>query len=173
MSKPLYPSFNPLKPDSLKKDPTHFAVNELFVRSPILSDLMKKVEQLTKLNLLVLEKLDPSLARHCRVLSCEDGTLVLSTSSPAWGHTLRFNEMNILSDLRGHPEWCGLKSIRTRVYPPHEIESHEVQANPHTSSKFPKPTLTKTGSDALHAIANRVESHRLQDALLRLAKRFS
>jgi len=160
-------------------DPKNHTLTELFVNSPILSELLKKVEQLSKLNRLVLEKLDPQLARHCRVLSCNEGILVLSTSTPAWGHTLRFNEIDILSTLRNYPEWCGLKSIRIRVTPHEGFDSEASSALiPRTTSSSSSSlssssrfALSNAAADLLNITASQVEADRLKKALSKLATR--
>lgn len=102
------------------KNDTNYTINEVLTRSPILSELLKKVEQLTKLNLSALkalEKIDPSLAKHCRVMNCRDGILMIATTSAVFGHTLRFLSLDLLSSLRSEPEWCGLTAIQFQVRP--------------------------------------------------------
>lgn len=142
------------------------SLTELFTTSPILSKLVKKVDQLTKLNRTILAQLDPDLAKHCRVTSCREGILTLTTSSPVWGHTLRFSEIELLSTLRSYPEWCGLKAVRTSVQP---LEAPCVEAS--DTLPFPKPVLTKTSAECLKKTAESIESVMLKKALLKLADR--
>src|ERR1700722_1515422 len=85
--------------------------------SPILSEIVNKVDQLAKLNRIVHQKLDPELTKYCRVANLRDGILILSTSSPATGHLLRFAKAELLSTLRIEPQWCHLKSIKIHVRP--------------------------------------------------------
>jgi hypothetical protein len=141
-------------------------VSELFTTSPILSELMKKVEQLTKLNRTVVAQLDPELAKHCRVTNCREGILTLTTSSPAWGHTLRFSEIELLSTLRSYPEWCGLKAVRTFVRPLEVSYSSETFVSP-----FPEPILKSVSAEFIKKAAESVESSLLRKALIKLANR--
>jgi len=143
----------------------HYSFSELFNTSPILSELLKKVEQLTKLNRSVVNQLSPRLAHTCQVMSCQDGILKLSTSSPAWGHELRFAEAELLSKLRSSPEWRALKAVKTYVQPPQESFSHAYRA------PFPKPTLTTTSAAYLKIAAENTTCSPLRTALLKLANR--
>jgi len=142
----------------------NLTLTELFRTSTILSEFIKKVEQLTKLNRTILNLLDPVLAKQCRVTSCREGILMLTTSSPAWGHRLRFSELDLLSSLRQHPEWAGLKAVRTQVQPE---EKSFMTPSPHA----PLPCLTRRHADFLETAATEVTSPSLRCALLNLAKR--
>ncbi len=97
--------------------PEH-SLQEILTQSSLLKDMTQKASKLVKLNQAVLKKLDPKLAPHCRVTNLRDGILILATHSPAFGHMLRFSEIELLSALRQEPEWCGLSSIQSRVSAP-------------------------------------------------------
>lgn len=151
----------------------NLTLSKLLTSTPILCELVKKVEELTKLNKVVLSQLDPKLARHCRVHSYEAGILTLSTHSSAWGHTLRFAESDLLSHLRSYPEWCGLKSIRSRVLPP--IETH-IDADTAATTQIiaatrKTPLITKKDAEILKQTAKHIASESLKKALLKLASR--
>jgi hypothetical protein len=150
----------------------NLTVSKLLTTSPILCELVKKVEALTKLNQVVAAQLDPQLSKHCRVHSYEAGILTLSSSSPAWGHTLRFAESELLSRLRSYPEWCGLISIRSRVLPENSVGMEAENTEPtSTIAAIPKPIITKKDADFIQGAANNVNSESLRNALLKLAHR--
>lgn len=146
-----------------------FSLTKLLTSKPILCELVKKVEELTKLNQAVLARLEPPLSHHCRVHSYENGILTLSTESPAWGHTLRFSKPDLLSHLRAYPEWAGLKSIRSRVLPP-APEDSPPNPNLHQQAGS-KPILSKTEALCLQQAAFSIGSESLRKALLNLAHR--
>lgn len=156
----------------------NLTLSKLLSSTPILCELLKKVEELTKLNQVVLKQLDPKFAKHCRVQSYENGILTISTNSPAWGHTLRFAESDLLSHLRSFKEWCGLKSVRSRVVPCNEIDTF-YQDNVSSEQSIikglapirPTPTITKKDAELLRLAANTVTSASLREALLKLATR--
>lgn len=87
----------------------------LLQTAPNLHKLLSKLEQLQQLNGIVAANLEPALATQCRVANLRDGILILSTTSPAWKHKLRFATIDLLSALRAHPQWSSLKSIEVRI----------------------------------------------------------
>ena len=113
---------------------------EILIISPILSQIVNKVEQLAKLNRIVHQKCNPELRKHCRVANYRDGILILTTHSSAVGHLLRFEKSELLTALRSLPEWCHLKSIKIHVRPkpPGSEIAPLPQAGPQTT---PVPLL--------------------------------
>lgn len=82
------------------------------------ADLQKfttKLSQLEQLSNFIANYLEPTLASQCKVANLRDGSLILTTTSPAWNHKLRFVSLELLSALRKNPLWSGLKSIEVRV----------------------------------------------------------
>lgn len=138
-------------------------------------EIIRKTEHLNKLNRLVQSKLDPTLSAHCRVANLRDGILVLTTSSPAFGHLLRFKSIDLLSALRAEPQWCGLKSIQTRVCPEHPLTLAAlplVQSNAKEQALGSMgPSLSVQSAELLKNTANNIQSPRLRHALLKLASR--
>lgn len=88
---------------------------KLLYNAPNLHKLLDKLEQLKQLNQFVAAHLEPSLAAQCQVANLRDGILILSTTSPAWKHKLRFVTLDLLSALRANPAWSSLKSIEVRI----------------------------------------------------------
>lgn len=98
-------------------EPKECSLTNILTTSPILSQIVRKVDQLAQLNRIVHQKLDPALAKHCRVANYRDGILILTTHSSTTGHLLRFAKSELLSTLRAMPEWCHLKAIKIHVRP--------------------------------------------------------
>ncbi len=146
------------------KEPIKHTVVEIFTHSPRLGLIVNKVEQLSKLNRLVHEKLDCNLAKYCRVANVRDGILILTTSSPATGHLLRFAISDLLTALRAEPEWCHLKSIKTQVHP--------LQPGTNTAAKpsYPPVTLSCSNREMVASIAQTIDNPSLQQALHRLSQ---
>jgi hypothetical protein len=142
-----------------------FDLTSVITNTPVLQSLLCKAEQLVKLNRLVLQKLDPSLRNHCQVTNLKNGILTLSTPSSAFGHQLRFQEMDILSLLRSNPEFCGLKSIHIQVRP------NPITEPPSVTEIFPRPTLSLQSASVIIDAAERASSPSLRKALLKLSKR--
>lgn len=137
---------------------------EILTISPILSQIVNKVEQLAKLNRIVHQKCDPELRKHCRVANYRDGILILTTPSSAIGHLLRFSKSELLTTLRSLPEWCHLKSIKIHVRP--NPPGLEITPEPPTQNlrRLSPPVV-----QALQETALGIDFQALQQALLRLA----
>lgn len=133
----------------------------LLTTSPGLRPLVEKINDLAKLNRIVLKNLDPSLAPHCCVSNLRDGILILTTSSPTWGHQLRFSSMTLLNKLRENPQWAGLKSIQTLVRP-------EEIPNIGTETVI-RPLITEKNAMQVADSASLLPGSRLSQALLRLS----
>ncbi len=138
---------------------------EILAKSPILSRFIQKIDDLSKLNQALKTHLDPSLAPQCQVVNLCQGKLILCTTSSIWGHQLRFQEMELLSQLRTYPEWCGLTSIHSKVLP----SMPTLRASKFEYTGFSRPTLSATSADTLKQTARTIRHPRLQAALLRLA----
>jgi hypothetical protein len=146
--------------------PQKHSMIEILTTSPILSQIVNKVEQLAELNRIVHQKCNPELRKHCRVANYRDGILILTTHSSAIGHLLRFEKSELLTALRSLPEWCHLKSIKIHVRP-----------NPSGSEITPIPTsetrafslLPSHISTELKKTALNIHFLPLQQALLCLA----
>ena len=87
----------------------------LLQTAPNRNKLLAKIELVKQLNQFIAAHLEPSLAAQCRVANLRDGILILSTTSPAWKHKLRFAALELLSSLRVNPRWSYLKSIEVRI----------------------------------------------------------
>ncbi len=142
------------------------SLTDILIQSPVFSEMASKVEQLSKLNYIVHQKLAPDLAKHCRVANLRDGILILTTTSPTYGHLLRFSEVDLLTELRADPRWCHLKSIKTHVRPP-------IGEAKHPKDILPKPFLSVLNAAVIETTASYIAPSSLQKALLRLSKRVS
>lgn len=144
---------------------TYRAVTSLLRTTPDLQKFVDKLEQLEHMNRYLASHLEPGLANNCRVANLRDGSLVLSTTSPAWHHKLRFATMDLLSALRANPLWSGLKSIEVRVdyLPP----SHDDTP---TNFKTPNP-ISVQNAKLLRQTATHIRNEKLAEAMTRLAKR--
>lgn len=143
---------------------TNQSFTSLLSKDPALNKLITKIQNLEQLNQVIATKLDASLLNNCVVSNIRDGTLILSTNSPAWNHKLRFQSLDLLSSLRADPRWSGLKAIELRVdYIP-------LQSN---SSSFATKTIPLSPSNAklLNDLAGNLDCKPLADAIRRLAKK--
>lgn len=102
---------------SSNKYTSHHRFKNLLEQTPTLEHLLKKANEIRRLNQTLKTDLDPALAQHCKVANLNQGRLILATSSPAWNHQLRFSKGDLLSSLRKRPEWCGLVAIESFIQP--------------------------------------------------------
>lgn len=156
------------------KHQSYKAFTNLLHTAPDLQKFVAKLQHLEQINSYLGAHLDANLVKHCRVANLRDGAIILSTTSPAWHHKLRFVSLDILSTLRANPLWSGLKSVEIRVDYLQSIE-HDTSTNIKTSSrpsaqnaKLLQETATQIGnkklSDSLSRLASRLKQSPLKDA---------
>lgn len=149
---------------------THYtcrAVTSLLRSTPDLQKFVDKLEQLEHMNRYIAAHLEPGLAENCQVANLRDGSLILSTTSPAWHHKLRFATMDLLSTLRANPLWSGLKSIEVRVdYIP--LTHHDTPTNFKTPS-----AISAQNAKLLRQTATHISNEKLANAITKLARHSS
>jgi hypothetical protein len=140
------------------------SLTEIFTHSPHLCEMIKKVNQLSNLNRLIQQKLEPQLAQQCRLANYRQNILILSAATPAIGHLLRFAVPDLLMQLRQEVEWCHLAGIQVEVRPPLIIALPVIA--PH-----PAPVLSPNSAAQIKEAAFSIDNVSLKKALLRLSNR--
>lgn len=80
-----------------------------------LQRIFAKVRQLNELNSLLLEQLEPQLAKYCMVANVYYDRLVVLVENAAVATQLRFCVPGLLPELRKHPLLKEIKGIDCRV----------------------------------------------------------
>lgn len=137
-------------------------LSDIITKSSDLSRFINQIDRLSKINQVIKQHLDPTLANDCQVANLRDGILILSTHSSIWGHRLRFQAIELLSTLRAIPEWCGLKSIQCRVVP-------APTSDPSSCPLTQKLGLSAISIEHLQKAAEGIRDQKLKEAMLRLA----
>lgn len=127
--------------------------------------LIEHCKRLERMSRLLLDRLPPSFAPHCRVAGIVRQTLVLHVDSPAWASKLRYYCPQLPADLCQQPDFGQLNDIRIKVVPP-EILQTSSQPSPAIRRSLP-PAAARLLRDVAAATPNAA----LRDALLRLAAR--
>jgi hypothetical protein len=141
------------------------SITSLLEASGDLRTFITKLDQLDQISKFISKYLEPSLVNHCRVANLRDGILILSTTSPAWNHKLRFITLDLLSALRKNPLWSGLKAIEIRV-----DYLAQPENNITTNLKKPHPLSTENAKILLE-LAESISNPALASAIERLAKK--
>lgn len=98
-------------------------LSNVIQNSSDLGKLQKNAEKIAQLTKTIASKLDPELAKNCKVANLRQGFLILTTTSPAWKHKLRFLSVDLLESLRTDPRWAGLTGIEVIIdYPPEPVQ---------------------------------------------------
>jgi hypothetical protein len=142
---------------------TNQSFTNLLHEAPDLQKFVAKVEHLEKINQIIASKLDPNLAENCQVANLRDGILILSTTSPAWNHKLRFSTLDLLSALRSDPRLSGLKGIEIKV---DYLPQTENTRAPNSKAR---PAISATSAKYIHQAAENISNERLAAALRKLA----
>lgn len=142
------------------------AFDNLLDTAPELKKFLAKLQHLEQINNYLSIHLDPHLVPHCRVANLRDGALILSTTSPAWNHKLRFAALDILSILRANHLWSGLKSIEVRV-----DYLKPIEHNTPTNFKKTSSRISVQNAKLLEQTATNISSQTLSNSLRKLALR--
>jgi len=144
---------------------THQSFASLLTKAADLRKITAKLEQLEQISQVIASKLDTSLVNNCKVSNLRDGTLILSTNSPAWNHKLRFSSLDLLSTLRSDPRWSGLKSIEVLVdYLP------QLEGSQSTIITKTRP-MSQASAVVITEAADNISCKPLAEVLKRIAKR--
>lgn len=139
-------------------------LSQLLHSAPDLSKFIAKLGQLEQISHYVAATMEPVMSSQCRVANLRDGTLILSTTSPAWNHKLRFMTVDLLSALRKNPAWCGLKSIEVRV-------DYLPNTKPNNAPTKKQLSISTYNAKLIAETANGVTCVNLAKSLERLAAR--
>ena len=142
---------------------TNQLLTKIFHASPLLRDYISKTQALEKLTQIIRQYLEPELAKNCSVANLINNVLILSTTSAAWNHRLRFLKPDLLNKLRSLPQYYGVTTI--------EI----IQQQPIAPAKSPvkqlKPiSLSKANAKQIISTAEHITDKRLANALIKLAR---
>jgi hypothetical protein len=138
--------------------------NNLLTESVPLSKLTQQASQRSQANRAILTLLDPILAKNCRVANIREGTLIFSTTSPAWRHRLHFAQNTILTTLKHSTAWQHIHTIECY------IDTFTVIASQHPLPHT-KRILSQAAADTLTRTAQTLGPNtKLSQALLRLAQ---
>lgn len=83
-----------------------------------LNAIIGKARELTELNRVFKEQLDPILKPHCELGNWHHQTLVLMTTTSAWATQLRFQLPNLLKRLQKVEVFKSLKKIEIKIHTP-------------------------------------------------------
>jgi hypothetical protein len=138
------------------------SVRELVWRSASpLQSLLRQAQHLERADHLLREHLGEPLSRHCRLANVTRHRVVLHADSPVWSLRLRYRTPDILSVLRQHLRQPDLREVKVRVQP---------QAPQPAAPQSAPPQLSPRTAVLLRSVAEGIQTPRLREALLRLAR---
>lgn len=127
--------------------------------------LIEHCKRLERMSRLLLDRLPPSFAPHCRVAGIVRQTLVLHADSPAWASKLRYYCPRLPADLCQQPDFGQLNDIRIKVVPPEIVQASRQPR------QAPRRSLPPTAARLLREVAAATPNAPLREAMLRLATR--
>lgn len=103
-----------------------YPINNLFNHDDsTLSHLITKALSIDKLNNSLKKILSPELSEQCRLGQYENGIMTLYIHSAAYATQMRFYVPDLLTELRQHQAFYGLKSIQVKIatyQPPEKVQ---------------------------------------------------
>lgn len=135
-----------------------------------LNQLIKKANELKKLEHNIHSHLPESLQRCCRIIENKKNCIVLGCESSAFAYQLKFLLPDLLSSLRSTPYGASIASITCRVVPHSQlIKQTDRKIIPCSKKKSVKELKTKTHYQSqLISINSQIDDVDLKDALTAL-----
>lgn len=98
-------------------------------RGGTLDSLVKKAEQLSRINRIVNNELPKQARDHCSVGAFESGKLSLIIENGGWSTAIRYQQKNLIQKLLKHPEFHTLTKIQIKTRPRAEPPAPKQKAN--------------------------------------------
>ncbi len=128
-----------------------------------LSSLTAQVLRLKKIQVLLKEILPPELGEHTYAVSFIQHCLLLEVSNSSTATLLRYYTPTLLSEIRKHPEFASLASIKQQIKPVEKVSKTEAKP------KFKREPYSKNARALLAQIAEKIQYAPLREALLKLS----
>lgn len=125
-----------------------------------LQRLLSQAQTLSQLQLLVHRYLAPAAREQLQLGSYDNGVLTLVLAEAAWATRLRYQQERLLGQLRQHPEFASLQSIRLKVRPAGSVPEPIEQERRY---------ISKNASQHIRNGAASIQDPELREALQRLA----
>ena len=127
-----------------------------------LSSLTAQALRLKKIQVLLQKILPPELGEHTRAVSFMQNCLSLEISNSSTATLLRYYTPTLLSEIRKHPEFASLVSIKQHIKP---LEKAKIDTKP----KFKHKPYSQNTRALLEQIAEKIQYEPLKQALLKLS----
>lgn len=124
--------------------------------------ILFKARQLIEINHVIAQAVGGELGAHIHTADISQSCLVIQADSAAWGMRLRFQEADILAQLRRQPCYAALREIRVKVRPWYTGPERKY---------WEKPVLSASSAAIIADTATYITDEKLKKSLLRLAAR--
>ncbi|MDF1644093.1 MAG: DUF721 domain-containing protein [Pseudomonadales bacterium] len=106
-------------------------------RDGILDAMLKKADQLARIDQIVNKELPKQAREQCTVGEFKDGKLCLIIENGGWSTALRYQQNNLIKKLRGYPEFHALSkiTIKTRPSPEPLLAEKNSRTKQHPSTR--------------------------------------
>ena len=136
-------------------------IDRLFQQSgSTLQLLTRKAALINQLQTQLRNCVEPACRQHCWLASIQNGYLLLHADNSAWATRIRFQQRNILQQLKGKKGFGGLRGIKVKVQPRYTPPPIVKQALP----------LTASSRACLHECAEAIDDPKLKAALEKLGQ---
>lgn len=134
-----------------------------------LGQLLHKVFQLRGLEEILQRYLDDDFLVHTKLGSYQNGKLTLLTESGSWATKLKYQIPDLLTKLRKHQAWAGIRNIEVKVAP-HLCQPTQAPEPEHTQPEDLSTISKSMIKEHAQALGDDSASEILKQALLRLSK---
>ena len=126
-----------------------------------LANLMKRANQALNVEQFVLQHLDADARAHCQLVTVRRHTLVLQTETAAWATRIRFQQAEVVKQLKQTPAFSEITRIEVKIRPQAKRQKEPQRAKPLSSDSahFLTETADSFGDDPLAEALKRLAKH--------------
>jgi hypothetical protein len=131
--------------------------------SKVLGVLLEKLNQLSQINQILAQYLDPKLAPHCIVANYENHCLSVITHSAIWATQFRFQIPTLQTKLVEHADLTELRSITCKIIP-------AIGQREDSKQSRIVPKLSLQTADIIRDTAKNIKHDKLRLIMCKIAK---
>jgi len=129
--------------------------------SPTLRELVAKAELHRQAEEQILTAIPAELAKGVRLLSCQEGELILSADNATRASQIRFRQHEIMASVRAHELFRYVWKLKVKVAPPRFREARRVNKQPLSkeNARLLQEEAGHTKDTALREVLEKLASH--------------
>ena len=152
---------------ALMNEPTSKKTDRFLQGNHELNSLLTKVKHLEELSKRIVPYLEEGMKPYCRVANLQNGKLTMVVANSSIATQFRFQTVDLVRKFRSDPVLASIQTIQCKVHP--YLAKAQLPQSSIVREKM-KP-LSKGTAEMIQAAAEGLEDKKLQEVMMRIAKR--